>query len=129
MQIYSIHHLACYVSSTPLFLTTRSQIRPTSEWKPFGVCCNSKRIRYTICSFHGVLPNDIIVHGHEDNSSLKLLRFTLKFCRHLLILSDNSQCGEPWFFPLEFHRISINSIQFFEIACFKIPLNVVFPSF
>ena len=114
------------VSSTPLF----SQPSPRYDQHPNGnlLCCNNQRIRYTIFSFHGVLPNDIIAHGHEDNSSLKLLRFTLKCCHHLLILSDNSQCSEPWVFPLEFHRFSINSIQFFERACFKIPLNFVFPS-
>ena len=41
-----------------------------------------------------------------------------------------SQCSESWeYFPLELHRLSINSIQIFEIAIFQIPFNFHLPGF
>ena len=41
----------------------------------------------------------------------------------------DSQRSAFWeIIPLEFHQFSVNSIQFFEIACFQIPFDYVFPS-
>ena len=78
-----------------------------------GVCCNVLRIRHTIFFISWSSPYNVIDHGHEDDPSLKLLRFTLKFCHHLLNLFENSQCSESWKFSrLEFHLFYINLIQF-----------------
>ena len=115
-------------SSIPLFLTTKSQIWPTSEWKLFGVCCKVHWIRYTIFFISWSSRYNVIEHGHEDGSSLKLLRFTIEFCHHLLNLIEKSQCSDSLeICPLEFNLFSINLIQFFEIACFQIPFNFVLP--
>ena len=33
------------------------------------------------------------------------------------------------YFPLEFHWLSIDSIQIFEVGSFQIPFNLAFPGF
>ena len=65
---------------------------------------------------------------HEDDPSFEVLV-------HTLIPSSSFesrrefQRSEPWeIFPLEFHRLPVDSIQIFEIACLQIPFNFVSPS-
>ena len=111
--------------------TTYSQPGPRYDQhlcgKPLGICFDVYGIRNTVFFISWCCPN-VIIHGHEDDPSLKLLRFTLYFRHHVLNLRWNSQCGESWeIFPLEFHRLSINSIHFFEMTCLQVPLNFVFP--
>ena len=45
--------------------------------------------------------------------------FTLLFSHHLLNLIEDSQCSESWEnLPLEFHKLSIDSIQFAKVIVF-----------
>ena len=58
-------------------------------------------------------PSEVVVHRHEDNSSKELLLFTIQFLQYVLDLEENLQRVVPWeHHPLEFHRLSTDSIQF-----------------
>ena len=49
---------------------------------------------------------------------------------HLLNLLEDSHCSESWRnLPLEFHKLSINSIQLANISVVRIPLNLLPPGF
>ena len=65
------------VSSRPLFLTTKSQKWPTSLREIGGVCRKFQGLRHAVFFISRCSPDNVIVHWHEDDPSLKLLRFTL----------------------------------------------------
>ena len=75
-------------------------------------------------------PCNVVKHWHEDDSACAVLWFTLYFSHHLLNLIEDSHCGESWEnLPREFHRLSINSIQFAETIVVRTPLNLLLPGF
>ena len=61
-------------------------------------------------------PHNFIEHGHEDGSIGEVLRFTLHSFHEFLNLFEDAHRRESWEdFPLEFQRLSINSILFAEV--------------
>ena len=86
---------------------------PMSSHESSSTLSNSVSIRNTIFFVSSFSPISVIVHWHEDDPSLEVLRFTLWFSRHLLNLLENSQCCESWeIFQLEFHQFPVDPIQF-----------------
>ena len=74
--------------------------------------------RNAICSASLFFPN-VIVHWDDDDTSFKMLRFTLY---GLLNLVETSQCEECWeIFPLELHSSPSNRSVFFFFSkmCFQ----------
>ena len=74
-------------------------------------------------------PFNVIVHWHEDDSSLDLLRFTL--------LCQTSCCESRrrsamwrilWNFPLELHRL-VDSIEISTLEWIQKPIDLLLPSF
>ena len=124
----------CVHKVEEVYLSTSSRIQGpemTNSLMEFSsIFFRFERIRNTILSVSSFSPRNVIVHRHEDDPSLKLLWFTLWFRHHLWNLRENSQRSESWEnCPLELHRLAVDLIQIFEIACFQKPFGPVFPGF
>ena len=101
-----------------------------SQQESASIIRNCKRIQNTFFYVSSVSPYNGDVHWQEDDPVFELLRFTLWFCQNFLNLFEDAQCSEFWeICPLELHRLSINSIQIFEIASLQMPIKFVLPSF
>ena len=72
-------------------------------------------------------PYNVVVHQHEYDPIFELLRFTLQFCHKFLNLFEDAPRSASWkYVPLEFRRLSIDSIQILEIAILQIPSTFFF---
>ena len=106
------------------FLTTTSQKWPTSVLELLGICCNIHWIRHTIsmislCSHTMSLFVDmkmiLPLNGSGSHFDSVIVFWISK---------RNFRCFESLgIFPLEFHRISVDPIQIFEMARLQKPFN------
>ena len=117
------------VSSVPLLFRSRPQEWPMTARESFSILSNCLWIIFAQFIIAFCIPHNVVKHWHEDDPACEVLWFTL-ILHHLLNLIEDSHCSDSWCnLPLEFHRLSINSIQFFERIVVRIPLNLLLPGF
>ena len=115
------------VSAVPLLFWSRPRKRPMSLRNFSSIICNHKRIRNTGFSVSFFSPYNVVMHWHEDNSSLELLRFTLFQSSY-----SESQQGSAtkWNLGnLSTPTPSVDSIQFFVLTWIHKPIDLLLPCF
>ena len=118
------------VSSVPFLLWSRPKKRPMSLRECSSIFCTDERIRNTNFSVSFFSPYNVVKHWHEDNKSLEMLRFTPYFTHHILNLSEDPQWSESReSFPLELHRLPVDSVQFSVLTWIHKPINLLLPCF
>ena len=95
------------MNSVPFLFRSRPKKRPMSVRESSCKFCYGFGIRSTQFFVSFFFTHIVVVHWHEDDSSLQLLRFTLSFSHHVLDLGENLQCSESW--EISFNSISIGS--------------------
>ena len=85
---------------------------------------NFNRILMTFFCIVVFSSHNFIEHGHEDDSIVEMLMFTLYTFHEFLNLFEDAYRRESWEdFPLEFRLHAIDAIQFFEIVFFAITIQ------
>ena len=73
-------------------------------------------------------PINVIVHSHEDDLSFELLGFALQLIGHdVLNLFEDTLVNAGKVSTAQFHLLSIDSIQFSEIASSQEPIDLLIP--
>ena len=95
--------------------------------------CEHNSQPYLVFSNFSVFPRSLhTVSLYIDMKMIVPLNYSGSHCNSVIFFESlqESQCCDSWeYFPLEFHRLSIDSVQIFEIAIFQIPFNLVLTGF
>ena len=76
-----------------------------------------------------ISPYDVVVHRHEDDPSVESFWLTSQGFHKFLDFVENLQRSESWEnHPLEFHRLSIDSMQFSVLLDVLNQFNLAFHS-
>ena len=102
------------VSSIPLLFKSRPQKRPLPQREFSSIISNSKRIRNANFSVSLFAPFTVVIHQHEDDPSLEVLKLTLQLSNHLWISATIPNVVTH---GKLFHSDSIRSRRFHPIIC------------
>ena len=117
------------VSSVPLLFRSTPYERPMTTKESFSMLFNCFELLVHNSSF----PFASHTKSNIDMKMILPVKFSGSHCNSpiiLLNLIEDFHYSSPWEnLPLEFHRLSINSIQLAEIIVVRMPLNLLLPRF
>ena len=108
------------ISSAHFLFWSRSQEWPMTARKSASIIRNFVKSTSTFLCLFFFSPYNVVEHWHEDDLAFELLWVTLSLFHKFLNLFEEAKRCESWeYFPLELHRLYINSIHILQMSVLK----------